>query len=1082
MLGAAEMPPPFIMNFAPIHNHTEYSALDGLASCEEIAQRCIQIGCSCCGISDHGTVSGHLEFARVMQEHEIKPIFACELYHGVKTSFSVNERDQAHFVAGALDDNGLRNLWRLVDASATNFRFVSRVNWDLLKQNSEGLFATSACIQGLVQQGIKKGDPYDALNRYLDIYKDNFYIELHTYPMEDQYDLNHALVQIAQERGIPMIYATDAHFAFPEQYETHDAYVAMQTGQTLETPLEDRKMWHPKSLFIQDEAQIRESLSYLPESVVDEALRNSGELADRCTAMPPEVRRHLPTFIPGDSPWLKSEKTASQVFLDLISEGIEKRYGDDVTDEIWGRALQETEVFLDAGLEHYFLQAWDFCKFCDSEGIKRGPGRGSAAGALVSYLLGITDVDPIKYGLIFERFYNPGREKGFPDIDNDFPVKDRKRVRDYLSERWGEASVRSIGTITRMKPKGACDRTYKVFGISFQEKEELKKIIDTVPDINILDHRSVGWSEESHPGKEIYVMNHVGANIADWIEKAPSNRQGALIRWVEALETFTNRVENYGIHPSGVVVADCDLADELPCRLAEDSDTKKKVKVTMFPMNDVDSRMFVKQDLLGLANLDILDIWEKQSGNVVKWSGLENEINADNPMWDLLQNGLTLGIFQIEDGYGRTLCKQFYPRSIEELGAIVAINRPGPTRAGVPEAYQKRKNGEELIEVDHPILDSILESTYGLFIYQEQVMGFFNALGYSLGETDAVRKILGKKRPQDLQALKAGSGEWDGKGYYQMSSAYGIDKDAADKIWQKIEGFAKYSFNKSHAISYAVLAFRTLYAKYTAPAEFIIAGIRVNDKKPDRIGKFVSEARRMGIPVSAPDILKSNVEISTINESVTFGLVNVKGVGYGTAEYIAGLRDAYDISTPDLFKSALASEKELWEKERDEAKVNGLTFNKMSPNMRVKSNVIEAMVNAGLWDNYINRGLALPKLQEFEKQYLNVILSDECDEILMRHADILSECDSYSDLNKLEDNDKVTLPGVITSIIPKKTKKDSSAMGILTIEMDSDEVEFVVFPRQWSAYKFLWKERTTAIFTIRNGSRGFVFEEALKLV
>lgn len=1068
------------MNFAPIHNHTEYSALDGLASCREIAQRCVEIGCSCCGISDHGTVSGHLEFAKVMKEYDIKPVFACELYHGTKTQFARNERDQAHLVAGAINDKGLRNLWRLVDASATNFRFVSRVNWDLLSEHSEGLFATSACIQGLVQQGILKDDPYEPLNRYLDIFGDNFYIEIHTYPTDDQKQLNLELIRMAEERGIPLVYATDAHFAFPGQYEQHDAYVAMQTGQTLLTPAEERKMWHPKSLYIQSEEEIRESLSYLPDSAVDEALKNSAELAESCNAEPPEIRRHLPTFIPSESPWLDTDKNASQTFLDLIAEGIADRYGKDAGDDIWGRALQEAEVFIEAGLEHYFLQAWDFCQFCDKEGIKRGPGRGSAAGALVSYALRITDVDPIRYGLIFERFYNAGREKGFPDIDNDFPVKDRKRVRDYLAERWGEQAVRPIGTVTRMKPKGACDRTYKVFGVEFKEKEELKKIVDEVPDINILDHRSVGWSEDVDPGKEIYVMQHVGAKIADWIESQPINRQPTLIKWVEALETFTNRVEKYGVHASGVVVADCDLSEELPCRLSEDAITRQKVKVTMFPMTDVDARMFVKQDLLGLANLDILDIWEKQSGHSPEWSGLETK-ETDEEMWQFLDNGLTLGVFQIEDGYGRQLCKEFKPRSIEDLGAIVAINRPGPIRAGVPDAYKKRREGLEEIEVDHPILEPILEPTYGLFIYQEQVMAFFNALGYSLGETDAVRKILGKKRPQDLHALKSGSGEWDGKGYYQMAENANVGKDAADAIWAKIEGFAKYSFNKSHAISYAVLAFRTLYAKYTSPAEFIIAGIRVNEKKPDRVAKFVSEARRMGIDVLPPDILESGTDISTINDNVTFGLVNVKGVGAGTADYIVSLRDGYDISSPDLLRSALAKEKAIWEAERDEAKANGEAFNKMSPNMRLKAHVIEAMENAGVWDNYIERSLALPAKQALEKEYLNIILSDECDEVFERHAHVLSECDSYSDLNDALEGDNVTVPGVITSVTPKKTKRDGKAMGIVTIEMDSDEIEFVVFPRQWGAYKFLWKERTPAIFTVRNGDRGYVFEEALKL-
>lgn len=1050
------------MNFTPIHNHTEYSALDGLATAREIAERCVEIGCSCCGITDHGTVSGHLEFAKTMGEYGIKPIFGCELYHGVKTEFGKAERDQSHFVAGAMTDEGLRNLWRLVDDASTNYRFVGRVNWDMLKHRSEGVFATSACIQGLVAQGILHGDPFEPLNRYLEIFKDNFYIEIHTYPGQEHEDLNQILVGIARERGIPLIYATDAHFASPDQYELHDAFVAMQTGDDIFMPIEERKMWHPKSLFIQDEEQIRNSLSYLPESAVDEALRNSQELADKCNAQLPEVNRHLPAFIPSASPWTDNNGTAAELFFELVEKGIERRYGSDASPEVWDRAQREMEVFLDAGLEHYFLQAWDFCEFCNQNGIKRGPGRGSAAGAIVSYCLGITDIDPLKYGLIFERFYNPGREDGYPDIDNDFPVADRKRVRDYLMERWGNDNVRTIGTITRLKPKAALDRTYKVCDLTWDEKEELKKIVDKVPDIDILGADSIGWSEDIDPGKTIYVMDHVGNEIEEWANNDKRRY------WLDIVATITSRISGYGVHPSGVVVADVALNDELPCMW----NRQQEVQVTCFPMADVDKRMFVKQDLLGLRNLDTLQEWEDQLGIQIDWSDLDENITE---MWEMLDQGLTLGVFQIERGYARQLCKEFKPRSIEDLGIIVSLNRPGPIRSGAPDSFIRRRNGEEDIAYDHPILEDILEPTYGWFLYQEQVIAFFNKLGYSLSESDAVRKILGKKKPEQMLALYNGEGEWAGRGFIDVGLEAGVDRESLDIIWNKLEDFAKYSFNKSHAIAYATIAFRTLYAKYNAPAEFLMACIRTNS---DAAGEYVAEGRRMGISVLPPDILKSQEDIAIIDGEILFGFSNVKGIGKGAAAKIVELRKAHDISSPERLSEAVLSEQVIWEAKRDEAKKTGVKMQERSPKQTITSNRIPTLYDAGAWDNYENRDIALNEKQKLERQLLGVILSDDNDKIFAAHTEEIDECDSYSEFEYNEAGITLNLPGVISEINERRTKRDGRAMGIVNIEYQGDAVEFVVFPQQWENYKFLWKEMTPAIFNLTKTEKGVKFNDA----
>jgi len=1011
-----------------------------------------------------------------MGEYGIKPVFAVEAYHGVKTEFNKSERDQAHFVAGALTDEGLRNVWRIVDAASDNFRFVGRANWDILEKYSEGVFATSACIQGLVGQGVLKGDPYEPLNRYLEIFKDNFYIEIHTYPGEEHERLNLDLVSIAQERGIPLIYSTDAHFAGPDQYEVHDAYVAAQTGEDVMMDPQDRKMWHPKALFIQDEEQIRESLSYLPDSVVDEALRNSGELGENCNAQLPGVERHLPAFIPAECPWFdKKDKksSAAALFVSLVESGMVERYGDNAPVETWERAEQELEVFLDAGLENYFLQTWDFCQYCDNNNIKRGPGRGSAAGAIVAYALGITDVDPIKYGLIFERFYNPGREKGFPDIDNDFPVKDRKRVREYLMERWGHDKVRTIGTITRMKPKATIDRTYKACRVTFEEKEALKRIVNRVPDIDILGPDSIGWDEELDPGKTVYVLDpstEIPGRIDEWLSGLHEDRRGVVNYWLEIVRHVCSRVSGYGVHPSGVVVSDVTLQGELPCMW----NAKQKVHVTCFPMSDVDRRMFVKQDLLGLRNLDTLQDWEDQVSPLVgaiDWSSLSDD-DLEEEGWRLLDVGLTLGVFQIEKGYARQLCKDFKPRSIEDLGIIVALNRPGPIRSGAPDSFIARRNGDEAVTYDHPILEDILEPTYGWFLYQEQVIAFFSKLGFSLGEADAVRKILGKKKPAEMKALRDGKREWSGKGYFDAAEAAGVDPQSADAIWAKVEDFAKYSFNKSHAIAYATIAFRTLYAKYNAPAQFVMACIRTN---PDDAGDYVGEGRRMGIKVLPPDIMRSGTEVAVVNSDIYFGFSNIKGIGKGSAEFLCRLRDEYDLSSPELLFDAIEHKQKGWSERQKEGKLK-----EKSPRQQFRQHLIPLLEQAGAWQDYESQKLTMSEKQKLEKELLGVILTDDCDKIFDKNADAIENCDSYADL-ELGDGEKLRLAGAISSIVGKKTKKDGKAMGIVTIEHRGDSTEFVVFPRQWQDYKFLWKERTPAIFTLHKGDRGVRFEDAIKL-
>jgi DNA polymerase-3 subunit alpha len=1088
----------------PIHNHSDYSALDGNALPVEIAARAKEIGAPAIAITDHGVVTGHLDFAKEVSSVDIKPILGIEAYHGTKwTGFKGQERDQDHLILIAQTDEGLRNLWRMVDSAARpeRFRYVPRVGWDTLERYSEGVICTSACALGKVVKGLIKDD-YEPLNRYLEIFGDRFYIELHTYDaykvFEDadgtQADINKMLWNVAQERGIPVVYANDAHYAFPDQYEFHDAYLARATGkgkkgepnQTIYTPVEERKMWHPHCLYIMDEPEVRERLNYLPNTAVDEAIKNSVLIGDSCNAHLPEVKRHLPTFVPSECPWpeAKGFNTATELFIDLVEKGIIERYGEDAPQEVWNRAISEMEVFIDSGLEHYFLLDWDKSRYCDEHGIGRGPGRGSAAGCIVAYALRITDVDPIHYGLFFERFWNPGRAKGFPDIDTDFPRRTRQRVINYLGERWGAKRVRPIGTTTRMKPKSVIDKFYAACDISFADKDELKKIVDETPNINILGPDSVAWSRETdpdfiHKGKErtIYVEDHVGDEIAKWVGK--DERRA---RFVRVCAYLTNRVAGYGIHPSGIVVAEIDLDDELPCDLRGEKDDRHPV--TSFTMDEVDKRMFVKSDVLGLKTLDTLEEWVERTIKGFNWSGLD-KLDYPEEMWELLDRGFTAGIFQIESGQAKEFCEKFKVRSVEDLSIAGTIIRPGPKES--MDSFLLRRNGGEDDEFDGrkiPLIADVMEPTYGWFLYQEQVIKYFQRLGYNLSDADAVRKILGKKKPEELANLHEGRGEWAGKSYKDIAWAQ-LGEKTAEEVWAKLEDFARYSFNKAHAICYAVIGFRALLAKYYAPAEFYAACINTVEQtnRAKYVPAYISEARRLGIKTFPPDVMHSQEEVAVSEGNIYLGFSDIKGISQG-GDLIVELRDkGLDISTPEKLFAIIEEQANEMSKEKARLKKQGVAWTGPDKSWKQRFNAakIQALYDAGGWDSLGERDVTMEVRQHFEEELLNVILTDDSQDILNAHMEELEECDGYEEVEEATPGERFRVPGVVMHIKRVKSNASGQPMGIITIEHNGETLEFATSPRSWKSHRFLWKPRVCGIMNLTRTERGLVFDDGIKL-
>jgi DNA polymerase-3 subunit alpha len=665
-----------------------------------------------------------------------------------------------------------------------------------------------------------------------------------------------------------------------------------------------------------------------------------------------------------------------------------------------------------------------------------------------------------------------------------------------------------------MKPKACADRLRGAYGMSYSEADELKAILDTVPKIDILGSDSIAWSREAdpdyvHTGEErtIYVEDHVGTEILKWCGKDKKRH-----KYVRGCAYLTNRIQGYGIHPSGILICDESLFGLVPTD-ARGPKGEPKRRVTQFTMDEVDELLMIKLDVLGLKTLDTLAAWEKFVGLDWDWSRLDEE-DYPEEMWELLDKKFTAGIFQVEQGLARQFLEAFKCRSVEELAIAGSIIRPGPNQS--MESFLIRRNGGEDDEFDGrkvPMLEPILSPTYGWFLYQEQVIAFFSALGYDLGEADAVRKILGKKKPEDLQQLLKGAGSWkidvnseraiiqpvdalgaprgeafrvENRGYREVAYPQ-LGKESADEIWDKLEEFAAYSFNKSHSVAYAVIGFRALLAKYYAPAEFYAACIATVDdsKKAKLIPTYAAEARRLGIQVHPPDILHSESHVTVRDGNIYIGFSEVKGVKSG-GDVIVALRDeGYDISSPEKLWEILEADAKELSKQKAAAKKAGKLWDgrEQSLKQRLNSGKVQALLDVGAWDSLGENERSLSEKQKAEKEYLGVILTDNSGQILANHQDEINEiCDSYQTaLNGVETGDKFNLPGAVVDIREVKSKASGKAMGIITIEYDGDTLEFATSPQSWRSHKFLWKERACGIFEVKKSDRGYNFESGSKL-
>lgn len=898
---SAMRPKDEITGFVHLHTHTEYSSLDGLSRIDEMVDAALADGQRALAVTDHGNCAAHPELAEKCARARVKPIFGMEanlvsdrhrrgrtwmvMVDKDGTEYEVDPAtvskdalktlqkrsdakevlgDYQHITLWAMDDKGLRNLWAMsTESYREGFYGRPRLDYQTLSRLNEGVMVSSGCLRGPLAQPILKDDEglaYSNITQMMEIFPDRFYVEIHTNHLEEQVKVNQAAVMMARSLGVPMIAAVDSHYPRVEDKETHRAWLAMQTNKDL---TDDTSLFAGgQDYHLLTEDEVEKALEYLGSDVVKECIENTSVLASRCTAElggasdPPVFSK--PSVDHPDPVQRDVER-----LIDLCVENWERKVIGKSTDvEVYeDRFVREMKLLKDKAFCGYFLVVADYVNWAKSQGCLVGPGRGSGGGSLVAYLAGITEVDPVDADLIFERFLTEGRTS-LPDFDVDFPASWRTRLKDYLIGRWGEEYVLTIGTITRLQSKGAFNDACRVlkptlsYEVAYTDAETLKKAL-TAADAPLAG-KHMPWDE--------FCVQHV--DIVDSLKaKYPEV--------MTLMEAIIYRIKSYSKHPAGVVVSTSVPLTDLPMRIDD-----KGNMISQFDMVALEILGYVKFDLLTLRTLDTIqetiDLIKAQFGRTIDVYSWREEYD-DPQVWEQIAAGHTMGIFQIETRAGTRLTRQHKPHSIQELADVMTLVRPGPMRSKLTETYLRRRDGLEPVTYPDPRMAQVLEPTYGAIIYQEQVMSCCMLLaGYDSTKADEVRKILGKKQVEKVEAA--------GREFIEAAVTGGMDRSTAEHLWAQLAEFAKYGFGKAHAFGYSVLGFWSAWLKEHFPIQSLNAALSTVDS--DRIPDFINEARRMGYFIGGPDVNESAVFFTPKEMTVRYGLSSVKGVGEPTARYI----------------------------------------------------------------------------------------------------------------------------------------------------------------------------------------------------
>lgn len=863
--------------YVPLHLHTEYSLLDGAIRIKDLCAFCKENNMPAVAVTDHGVMYGDMELYETAREAGIKPILGCEFYvhNGDITERDKNNNPCYHLILLVKDKKGYANLIKLVSTAWCKGRYVHpRINWELLEKHHEGLICCSACLGGEVLQNLLK-NKYDeakaVAKRYKDLFGDDYYIELQDHGLDEQKRTNPELIKIAKELDIKMVITNDSHYLRLEDADMHDTLLCMQTNSDKDDP--NRFHFPNNEFYVKTRSQLRDAFKWMDSETFDECMQNTLDIAEKCHLMLELGKSPLPDYK------VPAGYTIDTYLEYLVHVGLKKRYGE-ISPDLKKRVEYELGVIEQMGFAAYFLITWDFIHFAKTHGIPVGPGRGSAAGSVVAYALEITDLDPIEHKLLFERFLNPERYT-MPDIDIDFCIERRGEVIDYVTQKYGEDKVCQIITFGTYAAKAAFKGIARIMKVPFSESNRLAGLIDPAIELAQTFNKKAKTLKQAmeYDGSELKALYDKDEQIViDPIEHKTVGIK-KLIDLAIGIEGIKN---NTGTHAAGVIISRVPLDEILPVQPSKDG-----IVQTGYPPHDVTEVLsLLKMDFLGLRNLTTI---YKTVALIKKRQGIDIDINHipldDKPTYQMLIEGKTDGVFQLESTGMKNLVKKLQPDVFDDLGALVALFRPGPLNSGMVDDFVERKHGRQQITYAHPLLEPVLKDTYGTIVYQEQIMQVFQVLAdYTLGQADMVRRMMGKKKLDEMAKQKGL--------FIERSAKHGMTSKDAETLFEQIEKFAEYCFNRSHSAAYAFVAYQTAYLKCHYPVEYLSELLSSVSGDQEKTQLYIEEAQKGGIKIMPPDINHSYAGFSPDGNNIRFGLASIKQVGEGVIEEIIKERES----------------------------------------------------------------------------------------------------------------------------------------------------------------------------------------------
>ena len=1035
------------MSFVHLHVHTEYSLLDGACRIDQVAKRAKALGQTALAVTDHGVMYGAVAFYKACKAEGVQPIIGCEVYVAPRSRFQKEhgaDSNYSHLILLCRNEQGYRNLCYLVSCGFTEGFYVKpRIDWELLHEHAEGLICLSGCLAGEIPQALIHGGYERAKKKALELRElfgpENFYLEIQDHGIAEEKQAARELIRLSEETRIPLALTNDAHYLEQKDAYYQDVLMCIQTGKTVDEP--NRMRFESRELYLKSEEEMR---ALFPEH--PEAADNTAKIAQRCHYDFEFGHYHLPRFR------LPEGETDSYKYLrKLCEQGFAQRFAD--RPEVHRQLDYELSMIRKMGFVDYFLIVSDFIGYAKRNGIPVGPGRGSAAGSVVSYCLHITDVDPIKYSLFFERFLNPERVS-MPDIDVDFCVNRRGEVIDYVNRLYGQDHVAQIVTFGTMAARAAIRDVGRALGVSYGETDAVAKQVPSGPGaLNITLDEALKLSK---PLKEMYESDET------------------LKRLIDVAKALEGMPRHASTHAAGVVITENPVYTYVPLAKNDES------VVCQYPMTTLEELGLLKMDFLGLRNLTVLE----DAARMVRRREPDFQVNRipedDEETFRMLAEGHTTGVFQLESTGMTGVCMQLRPKSIEDITAVIALYRPGPMDS-IPRFIEWSQHPEK-VRYKHELLRPILEVTYGCIVYQEQVIQIFQRLaGFSLGQADMIRRAMSKKKHAVIDAERRAFVHGDPERQIDGAVARGVPEDVANSIYDEILDFASYAFNKAHAVCYAFVANWTAYMKRHYPREYMAALLTSVLDSSTKVAEYIAECKELGVAILPPDVNESDANFTVAGENIRFGLVAIKGIGWGAIQGLVAEREKNGPfqDFEDFCRRMAGGE---LNKRAVENLIRAGAFDSMGHTRRALLQVYESVLDGIARANRDNisgqldlfgglggdgdaapTGIAIPQVTEYSKKDLMAMEKETTGLYLSGHpmdeyrgrlgrlgvasiGAILGDFAGEDGPSRFADGQNISVAGIVESVRTRPTK-NGALMSYVQLEDDSGSMELIAFQR-----------------------------------